>query len=44
MIDLSYKPKKEEQKEPPMIVQMILLAPFALLLTAILLRGMIGIW
>lgn len=44
MIDLNYKPKKkkEEPKDPPLIVQAFLLAPFALLFWAVLTAAFIN--
>lgn len=41
IIDLSYKPveKKQEEKEPPMIVELLLLSPYALLLWAVLTKS-----
>ena len=38
MIDLSYKPKKQEEKEKelPLIAQLFLLSPFAIMLYIVL--------
>lgn len=44
MIDLSYKPKKEkeEKKECPLIVEIIVLLPFAFLLWLVLTTSFIN--
>jgi hypothetical protein len=41
IIDLSYKPVETKQKddEPPMIVELLLLSPYALLLWAVLTKA-----
>ena len=44
MIDLNYKPKKTEQeeKDPPTIVMLILLLPFAVLFWIVLMTAFIN--
>lgn len=43
MIDLSYKPKKEDpEKELPLIFQFFLLLPFGVLFAAVLLASFIN--
>lgn len=44
MIDLNYKPKKTEkvEKDPPMIVMILVLAPFAWGLWYMIMQGLIN--